>query len=72
MSAQAMSRHLRVLRESGLIEDERDEEDARVRVFRLRKEPFASLQSWLSRVESFWTDQLGAFQQHAAKRKKRR
>ena len=76
MSAPAMSRHLRVLRESGLIEDQRGD-DARVRVFRLRPEPFSALRGWLDEVEAVWTDQLTAFAAHAergrspAPRKKR-
>ena len=39
VSAPAMSRHLRVLRTRGLVEEERVDEDARVRVYRLRREP---------------------------------
>jgi DNA-binding transcriptional ArsR family regulator len=65
VSAPAMSRHLRVLRKRGLVEEQRDEDDARVRVYRLRPKPFAELQSWLTEVESFWADQLGAFKAHA-------
>ncbi len=69
MSAPALSRHLRVLRREGLIEEERVDEDARVRVYRLRAEPFRDLQSWLGRMEAFWTDQLGAFKKHAEKKR---
>lgn len=65
VSAPAMSRHLRVLRTRGLIEEERVAEDARLRVFRLRREPFAALEAWLAQVEMFWTDQLAAFKEHA-------
>lgn len=75
VSAPAMSRHLRVLRTRGLVEEVRDESaDARCRVYRLRPEPFRDLASWLAEVESFWTDQLGAFKRHAerAQRKVRR
>ena len=64
MSPPAMSRHLRVLRRTGLIEEERFEDDARVRVYRLRPEPFRDLQTWLARMESFWKDQLGSFKEH--------
>ena len=64
MSPPAMSRHLRLLRESGLVEDERGA-DARVRVFRLRPEPFSALRGWLDEVESFWADQLASFAAHA-------
>jgi DNA-binding transcriptional ArsR family regulator len=64
-SAPAMSRHLRVLRTSGLVEAEPVEDDARLRVYRLRPEPFAGLQTWLDQVHAFWGDQLGAFKKHA-------
>lgn len=64
MSAPAMSRHLRVLRERGLVEESRDADDARRRVLRLRRRPFDDLQDWLARVESHWSDQLDAFQAH--------
>lgn len=63
-SPPAMSRHLRVLRRCGLVEEERVEEDARVRLYRLRPERFRDLQSWLAEIEAFWTDQLGAFRAH--------
>jgi DNA-binding transcriptional ArsR family regulator len=72
MSPPAMSRHLRVLRQRGLVEEDRVEDDARVRVYRLRPQPFRDLQSWLDQVESFWADQLGAFKQHAEKRTRKR
>ena len=64
-SPPAMSRHLRVLRIRGLIEEERDQADARVRRFRLRPEPFLALHDWLDEVERFWGDQLQAFKAHA-------
>ncbi|MCA9728457.1 MAG: winged helix-turn-helix transcriptional regulator [Candidatus Eisenbacteria bacterium] len=72
MNHPTMSRHLRVLRKAGLVQEEIDEEDARVRVYSLRPEPFAELRSWLDEVESFWTDQLGSFKAHAERRGKTR
>lgn len=69
MSPPAMSRHLRVLRSGGLVEEERVEDDARVRVYRLRPKPFRDLQQWLEQVEAFWTDQLDSFKAHAERRK---
>lgn len=65
MSGPATSRHLRVLRRGGLIEEVRVDDDARVRVYRLRPEPFGALRAWLDQVEAFWADQLGAFKAHA-------
>src|SRR5262249_17356968 len=54
VSPPLLSRHLRVLRKSGLIETSEVEHDARVRVYRLRPEPFAILRTWLEEVEKFW------------------
>jgi DNA-binding transcriptional ArsR family regulator len=64
MSAPAMSRHLRVLRLSGLVAADAHEDDARLRVYRLRREPFVALQAWLDQVDAFWAEQLGAFKAH--------
>jgi DNA-binding transcriptional ArsR family regulator len=63
-SAPAMSRHLRVLRLSGLVTEERVEHDARVHLYCLRPEPFTALQAWLGQVQAFWTDQLDAYRAH--------
>lgn len=63
-SAPVMSRHLKVLREAGLIIDERVPHDARLRVFRLRPEPLVALRAWLDQVQAHWTEQLTAFQRH--------
>ena len=64
-SRPAMSRHLRVLRQAGLVEEESPEDDARVRMYQLRPEPFGQLRSWLDEVEAFWGEQLSAFKAHA-------
>jgi len=65
VSAPAISRHLRVLRTRGLVEEDRDERDARLRIYRLRPERFRDLSDWLREVEAFWTDQLDAFKTYA-------
>ena len=72
MSGPAMSRHLRVLRASGLVEveEERIEQDARLRVYRLCSEPFLALQAWLDQVQAFWADQLDAFKAHIERTQK--
>ncbi len=76
LSAPAMSRHLRVLRETGLVEEAHGAEagDARVRVYRLRPGPFDALGAWVADVEKFWTLELASFKRHAerAHGKKRR
>jgi len=65
MSGPAMSRHLRVLRTTGLVEEDHQGDDARVRVYRLRQEPFGALRRWLDEVEAFWTRELQAFKDYA-------
>ncbi len=69
MSRPAMSRHLRVLRTNGLIEEKRDMSDARARVYQLRPEPIDELSTWISDVQRFWDDQLESFRQLADERK---
>lgn len=63
----AVSRHLRALRESGLVEEERDAFDSRVRIYRLRPGPMAELKAWLEQTEDAWASQLGAFREHVRK-----
>lgn len=64
LSPPAMSRHLRVLRERGLVEESRaDPSDARVRLYRLRREGFDELSAWLDEVRAVWTEQLDAFRE---------
>jgi DNA-binding transcriptional ArsR family regulator len=65
VSPPVMSRHLRVLRTTGLVEEEHQGEDARVRLYRLRHEPFSALRRWLDDVERYWGKELEAFKQHA-------
>lgn len=72
VSAPAMSRHLRVLRASGLVDVAGVDDDARLRVYRLRPEPFGALHAWLDQVEAFWSEQLGAFKAHAEHRGERK
>jgi DNA-binding transcriptional ArsR family regulator len=64
MSAPAVSRHLRVLRRSGLVTPRGVDDDARLRLYELHREPFTDLGAWLETVQAFWTDQLGAFREH--------
>ncbi len=72
MSPPALSRHLRVLRRGGVIADDAPEDDARVRLYRLRPEVFATLRGWLDEVESFWGDQMQSFKAHAERKTGRR
>jgi DNA-binding transcriptional ArsR family regulator len=69
ISFPAMSRHLKTLRESGLVEEERDGFDSRVRIYRLRNEPMSVLKAWLEATEAMWARQLVAFKAHLNKPK---
>lgn len=60
MSAPAMSRHLRVLLSARVITDERLDEDARARVFRLRPESIKAAQAWLDGLLSGTAELLAA------------
>jgi DNA-binding transcriptional ArsR family regulator len=71
-SRPGMSRHLRVLREAGLVREEGDARDARARIYRLEREAFDGVKGWLDDVERFWTDQLESFRTRAEARAKRR
>lgn len=68
ISRPALSKHLRVLRNAGLIDEAFVESDARARMLQLKRAPFTQLGSWVSEVEAFWADQLGAFKAHAERK----
>jgi len=59
VSRPAVSRHLRVLREAGLVQERRD---GRLRLYRASPEPLAELRDWLDR---YWDDRLRALKQLA-------
>jgi len=65
LSPPALSRHLRILRRAGLVTEEGDADDARVRIYRVREPGFAPLRDWLADVESYWSAQLAGFKAHA-------
>jgi DNA-binding transcriptional ArsR family regulator len=62
ISQPAISRHLRVLREAGLVETMELGGDGRLRVYRLAPEPLRELTGW---VESFWQHKLDDFAAYA-------
>jgi DNA-binding transcriptional ArsR family regulator len=67
LSAPAMSRHLKALREGGLVEESHPAFDARVRIYALRPGPMAELKLWLEEAEALWSAQLAAFKRHVEK-----
>jgi DNA-binding transcriptional ArsR family regulator len=64
LSPPAMSRHLKTLKASGLVEESHPAFDARVRIYSLRPGPMRELQRWLADAERLWSDQLAAFKAH--------
>ena len=68
LSPPAMSRHLRTLRQSGIVEESHPQFDARVRIYALRPEPMADLLRWLEEAERLWSEQLAAFKAHLERR----
>ena len=61
MSQPAVSKHLRVLREAGLVEVRTD---AQRRLYRLRPEPLAEVDEWLAPYRRLWTRSLDALATH--------
>jgi DNA-binding transcriptional ArsR family regulator len=64
LSLPAMSRHLRQLRECGLVAESHPEFDARVRIYTLDPRPMTALKRWLEETEALWSVQLAAFKRH--------
>lgn len=63
MSQPAVSKHLRVLRDAGLVESRID---AQRRIYSLRPEPLADVDAWLQPYRKFWRGKLASLQRHIA------
>src|SRR5262245_62303783 len=66
MSQPAVSKHLRVLRDAGLVEVRAD---AQRRLYRIRPEPLAELDDWLATYRKFWTKSLDRLEDHLERRR---
>jgi len=64
-----VSRHLRVLREAGLVEVR---QEAQRRVYGLRPEPLAEVDEWLDRYRALWEQRLDALHTEVARGKRER
>lgn len=60
----AMSRHLKALKDGGLVEDGHPAFDARVRIYSLKDGATAELKQWIAETEALWAHQLAAFKVH--------
>ena len=61
ISQPGVSKHLRVLREAGLVEVRTD---AQRRWYGLRPEPLSEVDAWLEPYRRFWAQRLDALEQH--------
>jgi len=64
-----VSRHLRVLREAGLVDVR---QDAQRRIYTLRPQPLADLDEWLGQYRRLWENRLDALHTEIARGKKTR
>ena len=64
-----VSRHLRVLREAGLVEVRRE---AQRRIYALRAEPLSEVDAWLDRYRAVWGQRLDALHTEVARQKRER
>jgi DNA-binding transcriptional ArsR family regulator len=68
VSQPAVSKHLRVLRDAGLVVARAD---AQRRLYRIRPEPLAELDEWLASYRELWTTHLDRLEDHLDRRRKR-
>jgi len=61
VSQPAVSKHLRVLREAGLVQARGD---AQRRLYRVRPEPLRDLDDWLRPYRRLWSARLDALERH--------
>lgn len=61
MSQPGISKHLRVLREAGLVQVRRD---AQRHWYELRHEPLAEVDAWLEPYRKQWSNRLDALERH--------
>ena len=68
MSQPAISKHLRVLREAGVVAAR---VRAQQRIYRLEPGPFRELDAWLAPYRSLWTHHLDALERHLDQKEQR-
>jgi DNA-binding transcriptional ArsR family regulator len=68
ISQPGVSKHLRVLKDAGLVEAR---VDAQRRLYRIRPEPLAELDDWLASYRRLWTTHLDRLEDHLDRRRKR-
>jgi DNA-binding transcriptional ArsR family regulator len=61
LSQPGVSKHLKVLRDAGLVEVR---QDAQRRLYRVRAEPLAEIEAWLAPYRRLWAGTLDALERH--------
>jgi len=69
IAREGTSRHLRVLREAGLVQVR---QEAQRRVYSLRPQPLAEVDQWLGRYRALWEHRLDALHPEIARGKRER
>jgi len=68
VSQPAVSKHLRILKEAGLVDVRAD---AQRRLYRIRPEPLAELDEWLASYRRMWSTHLDRLEDHLERRRNR-
>ena len=68
VSQPAVSKHLRILKEAGLVDVRAD---AQRRLYRIRPEPLAELDEWLASYRRMWATHLDRLEDHLERRRNR-
>lgn len=69
ISQPAVSKHLRILRNAGLVDVQIQ---SRRRIYSLKPKPLTELDAWVSKYRAFWSDRLNALERHLSLQKKQR
>lgn len=70
--ATGITRHLKTLREAGIVGVVAVPDDARGRLYELRVDRMVGLQAWVDQVSAYWAEQLAGFKAHAERKAARR
>jgi DNA-binding transcriptional ArsR family regulator len=69
LSQPAVSKHLRVLKDAGLVEAR---PDAQRRLYRIRPEPLEELDEWLASYRQLWTTHLDRLEEHLDEQRRKK
>jgi DNA-binding transcriptional ArsR family regulator len=68
VSQPAISQHLKVLHDAGLVSVR---QEGRVRYYRLEPMPLREIAAWIEHYEQFWDEKLGSLGAYLSRKKKR-